>query len=608
MSVKSIIPKQILQKYSEDPDLFNKLVVTAFIRNNNITEYNDFIREHIIQNDSDFGLDMFVWDGVKSLEDVINLFELAIPKENAVVNGAVYTPKYIREYIVNHTVNKFIGDIDQISIADISCGCGAFLLSVADYLVANYGWTYVEAYNHITGIDIDEQSIIRSKILMSLQSSQHEETVDANALNLHVSNTLAFDFGDNKYDVIVGNPPYVRSKNIDDESKSLMNRWDVCKCGNSDLYIPFFQIAMSLLSDDGILGFITVNSFLKSVNARALRQYFTKGQYDITIANFGEELVFKGKLAYTCLFFAEKRVSQFIKYARVSSDTIKAYNPINYTSVEFTDLDCHKGWNLNNGKIMDTVTKIESIGTPLGEAFNIKNGIATLANDIFIFHPVKEDKDYYYLQIQGIGIQRVEKAICRDIVKPNILKSEDELDEKTEKLIFPYNDDGSLISEESFINEYPFAYNYLNLHRETLLKRDKGKCDYPWYAFGRTQAINNKGIKLLFPYMTDVPHFVFTRNEDMLIYCGYAIYGESERDLLVLKKILESSIFNFYMHHTAKPYSTGYYSYAKNYVKAFGVVELSEEEKAYLLQLSTPQSVTEFLCGKYNISQSAICV
>lgn len=110
---------------------------------------------------------------------------------------------------------------------------------------------------------------------------------------------------------------------------------------------------------------------------------------------------------------------------------------------------------------------------------------------------------------------------------------------------------------------------------ETMEEGDYGA----WYAFGRSQAIADSGLKLLFPYMSDLPHFVYMPQKDMMIYCGYAIYSESETELLFLKRVLESSVFNYYMKHTSKPYSTGYYSYAKNYVKSFGIYPFSEEQK-----------------------------
>ena len=106
----------------------------------------------------------------------------------------------------------------------------------------------------------------------------------------------------------------------------------------------------------------------------------------------------------------------------------------------------------------------------------------------------------------------------------------------------------------------------------------------------------------MFPYMTDTPKFVVSEDEDMLIYCGYAFYDDSTDNLIVLKRVLESSVFFFYIKNTSKPYSTGYYSYAKNYLKDFSIPQFSDEEKQYLINTEDKSQIDSFLCTKYGLS------
>lgn len=106
--------------------------------------------------------------------------------------------------------------------------------------------------------------------------------------------------------------------------------------------------------------------------------------------------------------------------------------------------------------------------------------------------------------------------------------------------------------------------------------------------------------------MTKYPKFVYTDDKDMLIYCGYAFYDNSKEELLVLKKILESNLFYYYIKHTSKPYSTGYYSYAKNYLKSFTICPLSSIEKDRLLKMKNRAEVGSFLCKKYGVSLKQI--
>jgi hypothetical protein len=101
--------------------------------------------------------------------------------------------------------------------------------------------------------------------------------------------------------------------------------------------------------------------------------------------------------------------------------------------------------------------------------------------------------------------------------------------------------------------------------------------------------------------MDKTPHFVFTDQKDMLLYCGYAIYNESVEELKILKRILESKVFEYYMANTSKPYSAGYLSYAKNYVKNFGICELNEKERYFLSNGATKNEVDAFLIEKYGI-------
>ena len=87
----------------------------------------------------------------------------------------------------------------------------------------------------------------------------------------------------------------------------------------------------------------------------------------------------------------------------------------------------------------------------------------------------------------------------------------------------------------------------------------------------------------------------------MMSYCGYAIYNESDSELLFLKKVLESSVFNYYMRNSIKLYSAGYYSYAKNYVKNFGQYLFSDEQKRRILSMNTQTEVDTYIQKLYNL-------
>src|SRR5690606_9606478 len=125
--------------------------------------------------------------------------------------------------------------------------------------------------------------------LAAIVEGEDEEKFD---FNIHIGNALDFSWNENVesfkgFDAVIGNPPYVCSRNIDEESRDLVMNWAVSKSGHPDLYIPFFEIGISNLRPGGILGFITMNTFFKSVNGRALREYFQQQKLRMEIIDFG---------------------------------------------------------------------------------------------------------------------------------------------------------------------------------------------------------------------------------------------------------------------------------------------------------------------------------
>ena len=615
-----------LKNYSDDLVLANKLIVGAFLEFSKMSIlHNKLIQSCIEGNDTEKVSKFTNLVKLKNckfdLEDLTELFEITIPSKDVVTNGAVYTPNYIKSYIVDNAVNSNGNkDIHSLTIADIACGTGAFLHSAVERIKAKTTKTYAEIFReNIFGLDISDYTIERAKILLTLLAVSNGEDIPEFKFNLYVGNALDFDWKSNVpdfsgFDAVVGNPPYVRAKHLSKDSKELMSKWEVTKSGNPDLYIPFFEIGLVNLKETGLLSFITVNTFKRSVNARNLREYFKQNKLAISIIDFGNQQIFENKSTYTCIVSISKNKSDSVKYVKANADAIKTNAVKPFSDVAYKILNTKKGWILNKSQILENIDKLENAGISLGNKYSIKNGLATLSNDIFIFKPVDEDDKYYYHQ--NGKLHKIEKSICRDIIKPNRLKTENEIPALTEKIIFPYHSNNNqldlfngghnkmiVFEEPYFQDKYPNAYAYLKHNQEQLFNRDKGKPKkYQWFEFGRSQAINDYGKKLLFPYMSSRPYFVYTDQEDLLLYAGYALFSESERELQIVKRILESNIFWYYIVHTSKPYSGNFYALAKNYVKDFSICKLTADEEEFLLMTDSYIERNRLLQNKYGVS------
>ena len=540
------------------------------------------------------------------LEDLIEQFENVVSPADKIVTGAVYTPPYVRRRILNQSFkDKDINFLRKVRIADISCGCGGFLMDAAQMIHLRTGKCYAEIFrDNVFGVDIEEYAIERTKILLCMLAMSEGESGDF-VFNLLCRDTLDYVNSDwpvkySGFDIIVGNPPYVCSRNLSKTTRLKLKGYDVCTSGHPDLYIPFFKIATDMLNDGGRLGLITMNTFIRSVNGRAIRRFFAKNRFPISIVDFRGYQVFDSKTTYTCLFFLTKENgAEGINYAVEDQGTIP--ESIDYSFVPYTRLENSDGWPLNDNERTRT---IESKGIKIKDYCPSRHGIATLSNDTFIFKPVAENDSFYFLEYKAKQFP-IEKGICRDIVNPNKLNSIEGIETLLEKVIFPYK----ILEGRAFVYEpremtryFPRAYEYLKEKKEYLIKRDSGDIsDYPqWYAFGRTQSLVLPRYKLFFPkFANKALRCVICDSPDLLLYNGLAFVSEDERRLLILKAIIESELFWRYVQTNGKPYASGYFSLSGVDIKHFGIPKFSIDEENELLSLNDKGMIERWLQKHY---------
>lgn len=536
---------------------------------------------------------------------LVEVFESIVPYSEKKSKGITYTPENIKKYILKSVVQK-----ESVpTICDPSCGCGSFLLTAAELLHEKFSLPYKEIIErYLFGADINSFAVEQTKILFSLIVLSNGED-DLEKFNLlcgdmldksSVNNLLEFHSGG--FDCIVGNPPYVRSKNISPETKQFLSSWETAKTGNVDLYIPFFEIGLSLLNEKGVLGYITPNTYMQAVNGRALRNYIHENKFNLQIVDFRDAQIFVSATNYTCISIIQKSKRQGkIEYCRIKDDS--DFSDMEFSKYKTNQFDFNAPWRLISNESDEIIYKIEHAGTPISH-WKIRNGLATLKNDLFFFEPVSEDENYYYRIYKGKAY-KIEKSICIKIAKPNVLKNEEDLAKNKEVAIFPYIVDGnktSVIEENYFKDAFPNAYQILLDNKSALQERDKGNGKYEaWYAYGRTQGMNNFGKKLLIPYISGSPIAILSTDEKLLFYCGYALFSNDENELKILKTFLESNVFWYYIEHTSKPYSKGYMSFAKNYIQNFSIPDISENEKNFILSTPDKSALNNWISQKYSV-------
>ena len=200
-----------------DINMVNRLFVSAFMDHYKLVPKNNelLIAYYITDEDNDSkSLKDFVVELKKNnckytLEELTQLFEFVISPSDRKISGAIYTPKYIREKIVNEVTSEYsVEELCSKRFADISCGCGGFFLSVVQLIHNVSGKKFAEIYrDNIYGIDIQEQAVSASRELLASKKLQSNVTITF----LHNSHDIALhqEIKENTIDLIIFNLGYL---------------------------------------------------------------------------------------------------------------------------------------------------------------------------------------------------------------------------------------------------------------------------------------------------------------------------------------------------------------------------------------------------------------
>lgn len=571
----------------------NKLILS--ILNNEDNEVNKIKRFLIEKN---IKLRLF---------DLANLFELLIPLEDRKLNGAFFTPKFITDFISSQVIVS-----QNPIICDPSCGCGAFLISAAEFISKKYNKEYIKIIEeNLFGVDIVGYSIERAKILLSILALINKEDIEEIKFNLIHDNSLEIKW-EKKFDAVIGNPPYIKFQDLPEELRyNLFINWKTLKSGTYNLYFAFFELGINILKSDGILGYITPNNYFTSLAGIHLRKYFVSNRYLDKIIDFNHIKLFDAQ-TYTCITFLTRNEKDYFYYERID-DRKNLYNlgEINYSKVFFPNLN-NKKWRLLRNSDQNNIKIIENQENRLSDIVEIRVGIATCKDSVY-FIDGKTLKNGYYQKNYKDNSYLIEEMITKPITKISDFKNQIDLDRNLRRIIFPYkkaNGKIEIIKEEELVKKFPKCYEYLIAARKELATRDKGKVEYQqWFAYARTQGLNLQGKKLLTPTFSAEPRFLVERNGESLFCNGYALYSKNDKDLFsknkipleILAKILNSKIMDYYIKRTSVSIEGDYQCYQKNFIELFGIPDFSKEELDFLENDKNTEDIDKFLIYKYNI-------
>lgn len=442
---------------------------------------------------------------------------------------------------------------------------------------------------------------------------------DINDKNLSIEllcNIKPFDWNEinkgMKFDAIIGNPPYVKTEDIhklesDTEFKIYKKKYKSAY-KQFDKYFLFIEKALNLLKEGGQLCYIVPNKFYKIEAGKKLRQIISKNISKLD--DFGDMQLFPDKTIYSCIITVCKKNISWMKYTNVTS-LIDLWTGKKQSDVMIKNKTLDENtWRLTTDiTFMKMIDQVEECSKPLGEVMNIFNGIQTSAEKPEPVYWFEKDKVISETEEEIIVNKfekeyHIEKSILKPFFKPNKIAEKGKGTYsrlKTDKrIIFPYNEDGSLISIDVMEENYPGTYRYLKDCYDLLVPkclnggkgRDiKNATEETWYQYGRTQALTAfvNTPKLIVRILSKEPMYAYDES-NMLIasggtagYCAISKPPNSKYDLRYVQAWLNHPYTEKLLQIMGSDFEDGFTARGTNLLKKIPFVELdlkNERQKA----------------------------
>lgn len=520
--------------------------VDSNLKNEAIRYYKNFLK---IESSSGFG----------------NMYEMTISRINK--NGAVYTPPSICNYMTENLIDKeYIIKNPFLKILDPSCGCGNIIIACYKYLRKVYEENneklkikdideHIVRYN-LYGFDTDKHSLMVLSIDLFISSGY------VNPDNFSQKDFLLED-NTEKYDFIIGNPPYIGHKQIDKGYMTELKKYyySVYK-DKGDISFCFLYKSIKKINDTGKIAFITSRYFLESQYGNRIRMAIISEAVLYKLIDFYGIRPFKGIGIDPVILFLESKGSgenTEIEIIKPKINYVKKWNRedklffeseeyINKFNVESSSLG-EDSWILKDdeeSKILKKIVSKCSVG--LDEVCSSSQGIITGCDKAFI---VDEDTIYR---------EQLEKEILKPWIKSSYINRYSNIFES--KYII-YSD--LIDKEEKYIN----CLKHIGQYKEKLEKRRECmKGIRKWYElqWGRNQNIF-EGEKIVFPYKASKNRFAldkgsfFSADVYCLIIKKGLPYNFTYEYLLCL---LNSPIYNFYFKSFGKKLGEDLFEYYPN--------------------------------------------
>ncbi|WP_439152265.1 Eco57I restriction-modification methylase domain-containing protein [Winogradskyella sp.] len=350
------------------------------------------------------------------------------------------------------TITKLVTILDnyrdwllQLTICDPACGSGAFLNQALDFLIKEHSYidelktkvlggglqfsdienTILE--NNIYGVDLNEESVEIAKLSLWLRTAQPRRKLNDLSSNIKCGNSLidskavagdkAFNwkeqfpkvFEKGGFDVIIGNPPYVRSRELfSEEEKTHYIKCYTTTSYQLDLYKLFIEKSCYLINSTGRLSFITPSVFLTNDYDKPLRKFIIDN-YSLEIVASSDKDIFEEASVKTVTFLiSHKKNDNLVNFFKIDNSEFVLEKSIEQKVFIEQDYLINEKINISAIPIIKKLNQFEK----LDNYFEVKNGIKVRKDLLYNFKKDENHKPFilgknifeYYNTFDGLYI------------------------------------------------------------------------------------------------------------------------------------------------------------------------------------------------------------
>ncbi|HJT79252.1 MAG TPA: N-6 DNA methylase, partial [Gemmataceae bacterium] len=429
-------------------------------------------------------------------------------------------------------------DLAALRVVDPACGSGAFLIEAFEQLYAAYQQAQARLEelrgprlfdvdrqilrSNLYGVDLNDEAVDICRLSLWIKTAQPGKPLTSLDHSIRAGNSViadpaahprAFDwraafpevFAAGGFDVVLGNPPYVRQEWISPYKAYLQDHYRAYE-GTADLYVYFYELGLELLKPGGRLGFIVTNKWMRAGYGEPLRRLFAESAWVESVVDFGHaKQIFEDADVFPSIVVVRKPADgpapAAARVCAIPREQLRIDDLSHQIAAEGFDVPRERlgaePWSLEPPGVAALLEKVRRVGTPLREWVGgpLLSGIKTGLNEAYLLDTATKDRlvdadprcaELFRPYLRGQDINRWQAEWTG--LWMLALKS-------SSNHAWPWSGAGER-AEAVFAATYPVVHAHLNQYREALIKRqDQGEhwwelraCAY-WERFDRPKIM-----------------------------------------------------------------------------------------------------------------------